>query len=184
MRETLRRTSSAGSSASKKRTSSPSWSGPASLRAALITSSASVTVPPALRATSSRSMPSPFEPTAAESTEFVPDCLFCSIAAGEIPSTEVLSTDLVYAFRDLNPVAPTHVLVIPREHISDAAGVTAEHGEVLAEMFEVARRVAEADGVAERGYRLVFNVGEDSGNSVAHLHLHVLGGRRLGWPPG
>ena len=96
----------------------------------------------------------------------------------------MLSTDLVYAFRDLNPVAPTHVLVIPREHIVDAAGITADHGAVLVEMFEVARRVAEADGLAERGYRLVLNVGPDSGNSVPHLHLHVLGGRRLAWPPG
>jgi len=121
---------------------------------------------------------------AAESRDLMAGCLFCSIAAGELPSTEVLSTDLVYAFRDMNPVAPTHVLVIPREHISDAAGVTADHGEVLAEMFEVARRVAEADGLAERGSRLVLNIGPDSGNSVAHLHLHVLGGRRLAWPPG
>ncbi|HLN06763.1 MAG TPA: histidine triad nucleotide-binding protein [Acidimicrobiales bacterium] len=112
------------------------------------------------------------------------DCLFCAIAANESPSTEVLSTRLVYAFRDLNPVAPTHVLVIPKEHIVDAADVTAEHADVLVEMFEVANRVAQADGLVERGYRLVFNVGRDSGNSVPHLHLHVLGGRRLGWPPG
>ena len=78
------------------------------------------------------------------------ECIFCAIAGGEIPSTEVLSTDLVYAFRDLNPVAPTHVLVIPREHIVDAAEITADHGDLLGEMFDVARRVAEADGVAER----------------------------------
>jgi histidine triad (HIT) family protein len=111
-------------------------------------------------------------------------CLFCSIAAGESASTEVFSTDLVYAFRDLNPVAPTHLLVIPREHIVDAAEITAGHGEVLVEMFEVAHRIAESDGLEERGYRLVLNVGPDSGNSVPHLHLHVLGGRRLAWPPG
>ncbi|MGO9583499.1 MAG: HIT domain-containing protein [Acidimicrobiales bacterium] len=112
------------------------------------------------------------------------DCLFCAIAAGELPSTEVVSTDLVYAFRDLHPVAPTHVLVIPREHIVDAAHIPADHGDLLIEMFDVARRVASGDGLTERGSRLVFNVGPDSGNSVAHLHLHVLGGRRLGWPPG
>ena len=87
------------------------------------------------------------------------DCLFCAIAAGDIPSTEVLSTDLVYAFRDLNPVAPTHVLIVPREHIVDAADIAAGHGDMLVELFDVARRVAEAEGVAERGYRLVFNVG-------------------------
>ncbi len=96
----------------------------------------------------------------------------------------MLSTDLVYAFRDVRPVAPTHVLVIPREHIVDATDITAEHGEVLAEMFDVARRVATIEGLSERGCRLVLNVGPDSGNTVAHLHLHVIGGRRLAWPPG
>jgi histidine triad (HIT) family protein len=114
----------------------------------------------------------------------VADCLFCAVVAGLVPSTEVLSTDLVYAFRDLHPVAPTHVLVVPREHIVDAAHITSEHGKVVAEMFDVARRVAQAEGLTERGSRLVLNVGPDSGNSVPHLHLHVLGGRRLGWPPG
>jgi histidine triad (HIT) family protein len=114
----------------------------------------------------------------------VADCLFCAIAAGEVPSNEVLSTERVYAFKDLRPVAPTHVLVIPREHIVDAASIGDGHGEVLVEMFEVARRVAESAGLSERGSRLVLNVGPDSGNSVAHLHLHVLGGRRLAWPPG
>ncbi|MGD0440983.1 MAG: HIT domain-containing protein [Acidimicrobiales bacterium] len=111
-------------------------------------------------------------------------CLFCDIVAGERPSTGVASTELVYAFRDLHPVAPTHVLVIPKAHIVDAAHLTADHGDLLAEMFEVARRVAHAEGLSERGSRLVLNVGPDSGNSVAHLHLHVLGGRRLAWPPG
>jgi histidine triad (HIT) family protein len=114
----------------------------------------------------------------------VANCLFCAIAAGVVPSTEVLSTDLVYAFRDLHPVAPTHVLVVPREHIVDAADITADHGRVLVDMFDVARRLARSEGLAERGFRLVLNVGPDSGNSVPHLHLHVLGGRRLGWPPG
>ena len=89
-----------------------------------------------------------------------------------------------YAFNDLRPVAPTHVLVIPREHIVDAAAIGEGHGEILVEMFDVARRVAKSAGLAERGSRLVLNVGPDSGNSVAHLHLHVLGGRRLAWPPG
>ena len=114
----------------------------------------------------------------------VSDCLFCRILAGEVPSTEVLSTERTYAFRDINPGAPTHVLVIPREHISDASALEPGHADVLAEVFSTASEVARAEGLAERGYRLVFNVGEDSGNSVPHLHLHVLGGRRLGWPPG
>ncbi len=112
-----------------------------------------------------------------------PDCLFCRILEGDAPSTEVLSSDNTYAFRDINPMAPTHVLVIPRRHVTDAAAVGAEHGGILAEMFDSARQVADQEGLAG-GYRLVFNVGDDSGNTVPHLHLHVLGGRRFGWPPG
>ena len=112
------------------------------------------------------------------------DCLFCKILAGDIPADVVLETDTTFAFRDINPTAPTHVLVIPREHIVHAGTVNAEHGAVLAEMLDTARRVAEADGIAERGYRLVFNVGRDSGNTVPHLHLHVIGGRGMSWPPG
>ncbi len=111
-------------------------------------------------------------------------CLFCSIVAGDVPSTEVLSTEHAYAFRDINPVAPTHVLVVPRQHITDAAALEPAHAVVLAAVFAAAKEVAESEGLGERGYRLVFNVGEDSGNSVPHLHLHVLGGRRMAWPPG
>jgi len=114
----------------------------------------------------------------------VAGCVFCAILRGELPSTEVLSTTRTYAFRDINPGAPTHVLVIPRQHITDAAAIEDDHGEVLAELFVTAQRVAEAEGLAERGYRLVFNVGQDSGNSVPHLHLHLLGGRVMAWPPG
>ena len=112
------------------------------------------------------------------------DCLFCKIVAGDIPATKVLETDGSLAFRDLNPQAPTHVLVIPKEHITHAGELTSSHGAHLGDLFETAARVAEQEGVAEGGYRLVFNVGEDSGNSVPHLHLHVLGGRKLTWPPG
>ena len=112
------------------------------------------------------------------------DCLFCKILRGEIPSDEVLSTDDTYAFRDINPGAPTHVLVIPRQHIENAHALQEDHGALLADLFQTAQRVAEQEGVAEPGYRLVFNVGDDALNSVPHLHLHVLGGRRLGWPPG
>ena len=112
------------------------------------------------------------------------DCLFCKILAGDIPATAVLETEGTFAFRDINPTAPTHVLVIPRQHIENASTVNSEHGAVLAEMLDTARRVAEADGVAEGGYRLVFNVGRDSGNTVPHRHLHVIGGRGMSWPPG
>jgi histidine triad (HIT) family protein len=112
------------------------------------------------------------------------DCLFCKILAGDIPSTEVLSTDTTYAFRDINPTAPTHVLVIPRAHIENAHALTPEHAAVLSEVFQTAREVAEAEGVAASGYRLVVNVGDDALNSVPHLHLHVVGGRPMSWPPG
>lgn len=112
------------------------------------------------------------------------DCLFCKILAGDIPSEVVLETERTYAFRDINPAAPTHVLVIPREHIANAAEVTADHAEVLAELVTTAQAVARQVGVADSGYRLVFNVGDDALNSVPHLHLHVIGGRKMGWPPG
>lgn len=112
------------------------------------------------------------------------DCLFCRILAGEVPSTEVASSELSYAFRDIQPAMPVHVLVIPRQHIASAAAVEAGHGEILADMVLTAQRVAQQEGLAERGYRLVLNVGEDALNSVPHLHLHVLGGRRMEWPPG
>jgi histidine triad (HIT) family protein len=101
-----------------------------------------------------------------------------------LPSQEVASTENTYAFRDLNPGAPTHVLVIPREHIENADELRPEHAPVLVEMFTTAQRIARDEGIEESGYRLVFNVGDDSGNSVPHLHLHVLGGRLMGWPPG
>lgn len=112
------------------------------------------------------------------------ECLFCRIVAGEVPSDEVASSTLTYAFRDINPAMPSHVLVVPREHIESAASIEPDHAALLAELFETAQQVAEKEGLAERGYRLVLNVGEDALNSVPHLHVHVLGGRRMEWPPG
>lgn len=111
-------------------------------------------------------------------------CLFCRVLARELPSQEVASSENTFAFRDINPGAPTHVLVIPRRHIENADELTPDDGPVLAEMFTTAQRIARAEGIAEGGYRLVFNVGEDTGNSVPHLHLHVMGGRPMRWPPG
>lgn len=112
------------------------------------------------------------------------DCLFCKIAAGSIPSERVAETDRVLAFRDINPAAPTHVLLIPKEHVADsAAQIQGGHGEMLAELFELAAKVAH-DEELEDGWRLVTNVGEGAGQSVFHLHVHLLGGRPLGWPPG
>jgi histidine triad (HIT) family protein len=110
-------------------------------------------------------------------------CLFCSIVAGEIPATIVHQTDRTVSFRDLNPVAPTHVLVVPRDHYADMAALAeadlAYAGEVMAAAVQVARQ----EGLGG-GYRLVANTGDDAGQSVHHLHVHVLGGRSLGWPPG
>jgi histidine triad (HIT) family protein len=112
------------------------------------------------------------------------DCIFCRIVTGDVPADIVDRSDHAVAFRDLSPQAPVHILVIPRRHIENAA--TVEHGdaEVIADMVVMARRAAESEGVAETGYRLVFNVGEDATNSIPHLHLHVLGGRPMRWPPG
>ena len=112
------------------------------------------------------------------------DCLFCKIVAGDVPSDEVMSSESTYAFRDINPGAPTHVLVVPRRHIESAATVTADDADPLAQMIATAQEVARQEGIAGSGYRLVFNVGDDASNSVPHLHLHVIGGRKLGWPPG
>ena len=107
-------------------------------------------------------------------------CLFCKMLAGEIPAPRLHDDDLVFAIRDINPRAPTHILVIPKEHITDARHIEATHGPALARMFEVAATLAAGDGVRQRGYRLAFNVGEDAGMTIPHLHMHLLGGRHLG----
>jgi histidine triad (HIT) family protein len=112
------------------------------------------------------------------------DCLFCRIVAGEVPSDAVLSTEQTYAFRDIKPGAPVHLLVVPKRHIRDAAALQSSDGELLGALITTAQQAAEQEGIADTGYRLVFNVGRDALNEVPHLHLHVIGGRRLGWPPG
>ena len=112
------------------------------------------------------------------------DCIFCKIAAGEIPAKKLLDEPDLVAFHDLNPKAPTHVLVIPREHIADLPAATPGHDSLLGRLLLAATRVATAAGVQQSGFRVVANVGPDAGQSVDHLHLHVLGGRSLGWPPG
>ena len=114
----------------------------------------------------------------------VEDCLFCKIIGGEVPATVVLETSRTLAFRDINPQAPTHVLVIPREHYADAAALAEADAGLLDEVVRTAHEVAVADGVAEGGYRIVFNTGRDAAQTVFHVHAHVLGGRGLGWPPG
>lgn len=111
------------------------------------------------------------------------DCLFCKIAAGEIPATKVYEDETVLAFRDLDPKAPAHVLLIPKTHIGSAAEITPENSGVVAQIFEAAAKIAGELGL-EKGFRIVTNCGEDGGQSVAHLHFHMLGGRPLAWPPG
>lgn len=108
------------------------------------------------------------------------DCLFCRILDGEIPASVVYETDRTLAFRDINPQAPTHVLVIPREHHADAAALAAADPGLLAEVVTSGAAVAAAEGIEQSGYRLVFNTGPDSGQTVFHAHLHVLGGAPLG----
>jgi histidine triad (HIT) family protein len=111
-------------------------------------------------------------------------CLFCDIAAGRIPSKIVYQDDSVVAFQDINPQAPVHVLVIPRRHITSVLDLTPEDDGLVGEVVRRGQAIAREKGLAERGFRLVFNCGEDAGYSVYHIHLHVVGGRKLGWPPG
>ncbi|SDR02647.1 histidine triad nucleotide-binding protein [Thermostaphylospora chromogena] len=112
------------------------------------------------------------------------DCLFCKIVAKEIPATIVYETERTLAFRDINPQAPTHVLVIPKGHYRDAAALAAADDGLADEVIKTAHAVAVQEGVHESGYRLVFNTGPGAGQTVFHVHAHVLGGRDLGWPPG
>jgi histidine triad (HIT) family protein len=118
----------------------------------------------------------------------VPDyqsrCIFCRIVHNEAPAEVLYQDDLVTAFRDAHPRAPTHVLIVPNRHISAVAAVRADDAELLGRMFTVTNHLAGEEGIARSGYRLVINNGPQAGQAVDHLHLHLLGGRRLGWPPG
>jgi histidine triad (HIT) family protein len=114
----------------------------------------------------------------------VAECLFCAIVAGEIPATTVLETDRVLAFRDINPQAPTHVLVIPKTHYPDVAALADADAALLCEVIGAVQQVAAAEAVVETGYRVVFNTGAEAGQTVPHVHAHLLGGRSLTWPPG
>jgi histidine triad (HIT) family protein len=113
-----------------------------------------------------------------------PSCLFCRIIAGEIPATKVHEDDLVVAIDDINPVAPVHQLLMPRHHVPSAAALTEADAPWLGRLFAVAAELAAGAGLPERGYRLVANTGSAAGQSVPHLHFHLLGGRSFAWPPG
>lgn len=112
------------------------------------------------------------------------ECLFCQIVAGEIPSRPVAQSERAYAFYDIAPQAPVHVLVISKEHITSADEIASSHGGIIDDLVLMAQNVAALEGIRDSGYRLVFNVGRDGQMTIAHLHLHVLGGRRMEWPPG
>lgn len=112
------------------------------------------------------------------------DCLFCKIIKGEIPSTKVYEDDLVYAFNDISPAAPVHVLIIPKEHISSVLEVEDKNSALIGHVFAVANKIARDLGIDEKGFRIVNNCGEDGGQTVHHIHFHLLGGRSLQWPPG
>ena len=115
----------------------------------------------------------------------VADCLFCKIIAGDIPAERVAESSRTLAFRDINPQAPTHVLVIPKDHYADLASLASSDAGLLAELALQVQQVAEAEGIAASGgYRVVFNTGAEAGQTVFHVHAHVLGGRRMAWPPG
>ena len=112
------------------------------------------------------------------------DCLFCKILAGEIPAELIYESDTAVAFRDINPQAPTHVLVIPRKHISTINDIEVDDQAIIGSLYTAAKEIAKEQGIADDGYRAVMNCNEGAGQSVFHIHLHVLGGRALGWPPG
>ena len=112
------------------------------------------------------------------------DCIFCKIAAGEIPADILLKNDHVVVFRDLSPQAPTHLLAIPRRHIATLNQAQPDDAETLGQLFLAAREVAAQQGFADQGYRTVLNCGEGAGQTVFHLHLHILAGRAFTWPPG
>jgi histidine triad (HIT) family protein len=117
-------------------------------------------------------------------TDAPTDCLFCRIVAGELPATRVHEDELVIAIRDIAPRAPTHILLLQRVHIASALDLTDDDGPLLARLFAAAADIARAEGIADAGYRIVSNVGRWGGQSVDHLHLHLMGGRSFDWPPG
>ena len=112
------------------------------------------------------------------------DCLFCKIVSGDVPAKIVRETERTLAFRDINPQAPTHVLVVPKDHYPDVAALAGADEAILALVLKEAHEVAVGDGIVDAGYRVVFNTGAEAGQTVFHVHAHVLGGRGLNWPPG
>lgn len=112
------------------------------------------------------------------------NCIFCKIARGEIPSDKIYEDEKIYAFKDINPEAPVHVVIIPKKHIESLNTITVEESDIIAHISVVVKEISKILGIDKNGYRLVNNCGEDGGQTVMHLHFHLLGGRKLNWPPG
>tara|TARA_Y100001970_G_scaffold137112_1_gene168693 strand:+ start:194 stop:538 length:345 start_codon:yes stop_codon:yes gene_type:complete len=112
------------------------------------------------------------------------DCLFCKIIDGEIPGDIVYENDNVLAFKDINPIAPVHILVIPKEHIATLNDLEEKHTQTMGELFLAAKKIASEKGISESGYRTVFNCNKDAQQTVFHIHLHLIAGRQMSWPPG
>lgn len=112
------------------------------------------------------------------------DCIFCKIIKGEIPSEKVFEDDKIMAFKDISPCAPVHIIIIPKEHINSANELTEADENVIGHIFVAAKNIAKDLGISENGYRIVNNCGKDGGQTVGHLHFHLVGGRNLNWPPG
>ena len=112
------------------------------------------------------------------------DCVFCKIVDGEIPADKLYEDDEIIAFYDLSPQAPKHFLVIPKEHITSAQEITEDNSDIIAKIFEVIPKLARQEEIAEKGFRIINNIGKQGGQSVDHIHFHILGGRDLQWPPG
>jgi len=112
------------------------------------------------------------------------DCLFCRIARGDLPADVIMRTPDLVAFRDINPQAPTHILIIPRTHVASVSELEESNAEIMGKLFLAAKELARAEGIEEGGFRMVVNAGSDAGQTVFHIHLHLLGGRGMGWPPG
>lgn len=115
--------------------------------------------------------------------EKMENCIFCKILKGEIPSEKVYEDEKVYAFKDINPEAPVHVLIIPKKHISSANELTEDNKEVIGDVYYAAQKIAKELGIADKGYRIINNCGEDGGQTVFHIHFHLMGGKKLNWPP-
>jgi len=112
------------------------------------------------------------------------DCIFCKIINGEIPSHKVYEDELVFAFKDINPEAPVHILIVPKQHIESVAAIDVSHHLLIGHIHSIAQKIAEEFGINDSGYRLLTNIGKHGGQTVHHLHYHLLGGRQLQWPPG